>query len=568
MLSAYKVEDKELSVYQQAKEQYEQANYSNCQTLLTPLLASKQPTSLNTYAFFYYALAAYRDAKPDVAEQTFTKLLYQNPTWEQSNEVIYWLAQLRFEQKDYSAALSYLTQIKDPAFEDAISRMKTHFLQQDLPTYLLTSLLNQHPHDHTIAHVWLRQQVQSPFMQQDTSRMRQVAQRLNLLDWLYDPLAKVTSIKKDTYHVAIFLPLFIDEVNYEEKNSNHFVIDLYQGIQAAVGKLQQEGISIELHAYDTKKSTAITAELLTQKEMKNMDLFIGPLYANTFPLVATFAKANGINLFNPLSVNSSVVNDNALVYLGRSSIETQAKQAAHFMLQQPDFQEARIGIVHGSSPEDILKANTYKQHIEQHGGKTVDQVIALDLQDSQHFLSRLRNASKKQESPAVEDSLNLDALTHIYIASQDELLVANVLSAIQIKRLKLCIIGDEAWLKKSIVTIDQLAHMRIHFVAPDYIDYDKKSLHLFRSSFYEQFGIYPTYYASLGYDMMLFLGKMLFQYGTYFQKHWENVAVPGEVFFGFSYEKNHDNQCIPVIQFQKSQFVVVGGMTMQNSGQQ
>jgi len=561
IFSAHTAEDSHLTLYQQAKEQYDQANYATCQELLKPLLETDQPIATTPYAFFYYALAAYRQSMPEVAAQTFTKLIQQYPTWHQRHEVLYWLAQLRFEQPDHLAAFSYLAQIEDPTFEASILQMKTHFLSKAISPHLLTILFNQYPHDSTIAKAWLQQQVQLPFMQQDTNRIRQVAQQLKLLDWLYDPLSELSSIKKDTYHVAIFLPFFIDEVNYEEKTSHHFVIDLYQGIQAAVEKLHQEGMPIEVHAYDTKKSADVTAELLEKKEMEHMDLFIGPLYASTFPLVADFAKIHGINLFNPLSVNSSVVGNNPFVYLLKPSLETQARQAAHFTLKQPDFQDARIGVVYTNAPEDVLKANIYKQYIEQCSGKSVERMLELNLETLQQLLNRFRN-TKKKDTNTGQESFEIDDLSHIYIASQDELLVANVLSTIQIKKLHPCIIADEVWLKKSIVTVDQLEQLHINFVAPEYIDYSKESLHEFRGGFYDQFGVYPNYYAMLGYDMMFFLGKMLFQYGTYFQKHWKQDMVAGQVLAGFAYGTHHDNQNVPVIRFQDSQFVVVGGTSM------
>lgn len=561
IFSAHTGEDSQLALYKQAKDHYERGDYAGCQGLLSSFLRTEQPTCVTPYACFYYALAAYRQSMPEVAEQTFIELIQRYPTWHQRHEALYWLAHLRFEQQDYLAAFSYLAQIKDPAFKASILQMKTYFLGKPIAPYLLTTLFNQYPHEDNIAKAWLEQQIQLPFMQQDTNRMMQVAQRLNLLDWLYDPLSELPSIKKDTYHVAVFLPFFIDEVNYEEKTSNNFVIDLYQGIQAALEKLHQEGIPIEVHAYDTKKSAALTADLLAQQEMEHMDLFMGPLYASTFPLVADFAKIHGINLFNPLSVNSSVVGNNPFVYLLKPSLETQAKQAARFTLEQPALLDARIGVVYTNAPEDVLKATTYKQYIEQHSGKSVDRMLELSLETLQQLLNRFRNTKKKETSSWQED-FELDDLTHIYIASQDELLVANILSAIQIKRLRPCIIGDEIWLKKSIVTTEQLEQLCINFVAPAYIDYSKESLHDFRKNFYAQFGVYPNYYATLGYDTMYFLGKMLFQYGTYFQKHWKKDTVAGQAFAGFAYGGQHDNQHVPIIRFQDSQFVVVGGTSM------
>ncbi|OJW72254.1 MAG: hypothetical protein BGO68_05925 [Candidatus Amoebophilus sp. 36-38] len=545
----------QLEIYEQAKKCYKQAEYELCQQILTPLLGHVPQTSITPYALFYYALSAYRQSMLEVAEITFTKLEKRYPNWSEQNEVLYWLAQLRFEQNDYITAFFYLAKIKDPSLDTPIGQMKNHFLSRTENINLLETLLRHYPKDVSVARSWLNKQIQLPFMKQDSVRITQVAKQFGLTDPIDDPLREIKSIKKDIYQVAVFLPFFIDEVNYEEKNSNQFVLDLYKGIQAAVEKLYHEGLNIELHAYDTKKSETVVADLLAQQEIKNMDLIIGPLYANTIPLVADFARKHGINVFNPLSINSYAVGNNPFVYLFRSSLETQAKQAAYFTQQHLNILNPRIGIIYGTTAEDSLKAHLYREYVEEVMGTEIELMLELEPKTSQEFLGMFRRTTSEVQVDE-QDKFIFDDLTHIYIASQDDLIVANVLSAIQIRKLKPFIIGDEAWLKKSSVTLDQLQHLKIHFIAPEYIDYNQESLHSFRRSFYDQFGMYPNYYAEIGYDMMLFLGKSLYQYGTYFQKHWGDTAFPGQIFSAFSYGKHHDNQHIPIIKFQKSKFVI------------
>jgi hypothetical protein len=552
----------QLEIYEQAKKYYKRAEYQNCQNILAPLLKSCTQTNITPYAFFYDALSAYHQAMPEIAELSFLKLARYYSDWSQYDEVLYWLSQLRFEQNDYLTAFFYLAKIKNTSFEISIKQMKNHFLARLTDISTLDILLRHYPNDVSIAKAWLTQQTLLPFMKQETERIAQVAKKFGLYNYLYNPLDELKSIKKTVYHVAVLLPFFLNEVNYEEKNSNQFVLDLYRGIQAAVDRLYQQGIQIELHAYDTKKSEHVTAELLAQEEMKHMDLIIGPLYANTIPLVADFAKKYRINMFNPLSVNSYAVGNNPFVYLFRSSLDSQARQAASFTQKKLDMSNPRIGIIYGTTTEDLLKASIYKEYIEQATGKEIELLLEFDQKASQEFLAMFRSKDKKPEPDALNTAFQqnkfiLDALTHIYIASQDELIVANVLSAIQIRKLKPFIIGDEAWLKKNSVTLDQLQHLNIHFIAPDYIDYDQEMLHMFRRSFYDQFGIYPSYYAEIGYDMMLFLGKMLFEYGTYFQKYWGDIVYRGQIFSGSSYGNHHDNQHIPVVKFEKSKFVIL-----------
>ena len=544
-----KSEKEHLKTYKKAKRCYTAADYKGAQTALESLIEVEEKTAITPYALLYYALAAYHQGAQELAEDTFIRINEEFPAWEQVNEVLYWLGQLRFEQADYTSALDYLAQITDKSWEKPIRKIKAYFLQQIEEVSMLQSLLRQYPEDQTIAQVLLDKLAEQPFIKQDHDLIDTLVQRFNLAFQAPDPLSSVPSLKKDSYNVAVFFPFFIDEVDYEEENSNQFVLELYKGIQAAVAELASQGIEVNLLAYDTKKDATTTAALLAQEEVKSMDLIIGPLYAATILLVADFARKHQINLFNPLSANANVVGTNPFAYLFKPSLETQARKAAAFT--QQNIKATHVGIVYGTSSEDSIKAHTYKQYIEHNTSQEIALMLQLKPEASQQFLSAFRAIDGMQVEKPI-----LDSLTHIYVASQDELIIANVLSAIETMNLNPCIIGDEAWLRKNSITLDQLQHLQLRLVAPDYIDYEQESLYAFRRAFYEQVGHYPTYYAAVGYDMMLFLGIMLAKHGVYFQKHWEDKPAPGAIFSGFSYGRHHDNQHVPIVKFRESALVV------------
>jgi len=554
-------EKENLKIYKKAKKYYAAANYKAAQVALEPLITAAENSAITPYALFYYALAAYHQKAQELAEDIFFRITQEFPVWDQLGEVLYWLAQLRFEQADYTTALAYLAQLTDKAWEKPIQQIKVYFLQpiEDLAT--LQSLLKQYPEDQTIAQILLDKLAAQPFIKQDHDLIHTLVQRFNLTFRSHNPIDSLPTLKKPSYNVAVFFPFFIDEVDYEEENNNQFVLELYKGIQVAVTELAHKGIPINVFAYDTKKDATTTAALLAQEEIKSMDLIIGPLYAATIPLVADFAKEHQINFFNPLSVNADAVGTNPFAYLFKPSLETQARKAAAFtQATQQGAEPLRVGIIYGTSPEDSIKAYTYKQYIEYNTNQEVALMLQLEPAASQQFLSAFRaierkNALLMHDNEQVEKP-DLDKLTHIYVASQDELIIANVLSAIEIININPYIIGDENWLRQNSITLDQLERLRLRLVAPNYIDYTKASLYDFRHAFYNQFGQYPTYYATIGYDMMLFLSNMLMQYGTYFQKHWENQSASGVIFTGFAYGRHHDNQHVPIIRFQEAAFVI------------
>jgi hypothetical protein len=551
--------DKELlQTYKVAKQYYAASDYAATKAALVPLINAETKNDITPYALFYYALATYSQGESSLAESTFTTIVEEYPAWEQQDEVWYWLGQLRFEEKDYGAGLDRLARITDKTLAALSEQMKVYFLRQLDDIFLLQTLFSQYPKDQEVARVLFDKIAHQPLISRDLDLLNVLACNFNFSLEEQHPLKETIPLKKDKYNVGVFFPFFVDEVDYEEESSNSFVIALYQGIKAAVAALIDQGIEINLFAYDTKKDPVTTAALLEQEEVKGMDLIIGPLYAATIPLVAEFARAHQINLFNPLSENTDVVGDNPFVFLFKSSLETQARKAAEFTLQNSN-QEINVGIVYGTSKADAMQAHTYKRCIEHNTGKEVALMLSITPEEVQNSLNVLREAGEgvgAEQATKNKELISLDGLTHLYVAAKDELTVANVLSTVTMLKASPCIIGHEEWLRHSSFTFDQLKQHRLYLVAPDYIDYTKAGIHEFRSSFYDRFAQYPTTYACIGYDMMLFLGHMLARYGVYFQQHWTKESHPRSIFESAAYGIHHDNQQVPIVQFRKDRFVI------------
>ena len=541
-----------LKAYKKAKKYYADARYTAAQETLWPLITSAEQHELTPYALFYYALAAYRNQEPTLATATFRALATTCPDWEQREEVWYWLSQLSFEAEDYPTSMAYLNMLTAPAHT-----MKQHFIAKIQDLHQLQALWEQYPKDVHLAQALFDKAMQQPLIKRDIDLLQALAQHHGLDATAKDPLQELTSVRKDHYNVAILLPFFVDEVDYEEEDSPQFVIQLYQGIQAAAATLATQGIQINLFAYDTKKDPKTTTALLEHAELRHMDLIIGPLYPTTIPLVTDFAYTHKINVINPLSENADVVSTNPFIFLFRPSLETQARKAAEYTLQNTD-DKINVGIVYSTAPADAIRAHTYQQKIEKATGKEVALALPIAPAEAQNFLKLLRDAleatEEEEEEKALEghetpDQISLDSLTHIYIATKDELISANVLSAVEMLRIDPYIIGHEAWLQQGVLTLDHLRHLRLRLVAPDHIRYDQKPLHQFRRQFYDQFAQYPTHYACTGYEMMHFFGNMLAQHGTYFQKHWDATPQSSAIYSGIAYGTHHDNQQVPILQF-------------------
>jgi len=545
-----------LAQYEAAKTVYKTEAYAEAKSLFDQLRKIEHP--LSPYIHFYYGLAAYHNGEKEIAHQTFLEIQAKFPAWNKQNEIHYWCAQCSFEEGRFEEALDALALIKDKHMAESVLRIKKFFLKRIEDNAYLQALIEKFPNDPIIKTILHKKVAREAYLRQDFSLINQLKKKYNFADYIYDPLKNVKSNRKTAYDVAVLLPLFVNELDYEAC-TDQFVIELYQGIQLAVERLAQDGIVINLFTFDTKRSVEVTKALLAQKAMAYMDLIIGPLYPDTIPLVAAFAKKHKINLVNPISDNATITHSNPFAFLFQPDLETCAQRAAALTLNDiygKATAEPCIGVFYGMEQKDILQATLYKDKVEQQLGKSIDLFVQLSDKTIKNFLKDSTNQGEEKNLENTEQTqLDCTKLTHIYVPSQDELVVSNVISLCLKLGIKPQIIGHEQWIKKEILNIYQLRRFPILFLSPNYVDYSRPALAIFRRNFFEKNGTKPNEKSYVGYEMMLFFGRMLGDYGPYFQKKWENIYYSGVIFQGVSYGKHHANQHIPVLRFAKDKFV-------------
>ena len=390
--------------YEQAKKLYETAHYAEAKAHFAHLKAMEQEPSLTPYIHFYYGLSAYYQGEKTVASHSFFEVLEKFPFWNKQDEVRYWCAICSFEEAKCIEALALMASITSKDMVQAVGSLKKHFLKKIDNLDLLQTCLEKFPNDTLVRKILYKKAACHAYMTQDRSLINQLESRYNCSINLYDPLRKLRSKKKETYAVAVLLPFFVEELDYEACK-DQFVIELYQGIKLALEVLKQEGMAIRLFTFDTKKDPTVTAELLNQADMKAMDLIIGPLYPATIPLVAAFCKQHKINFVNPISTNADIITANPFAFLFQPSLETYAEQAAALTLHDiadKAIEEPVVAVFYGSAKEDVLQAKRYKEIIEKNLSKELDLFVQLtNRTEIEAFVSTV-NQEKKEDNQEID----------------------------------------------------------------------------------------------------------------------------------------------------------------------
>ena len=108
-------------------------------------------------------------------------------------------------------------------------------------------------------------------------------------------------------NVAVVLPFDLD--NPAPANEALKMLDFYEGFLLAVDELKQQGVSINVYAYEEKGAGAYAMQQVLQQPMlPYMHLIIGPMRADNIAPLADFATRRHIPLVVPFSTASNVYN--------------------------------------------------------------------------------------------------------------------------------------------------------------------------------------------------------------------------------------------------------------------
>lgn len=538
--------------YENGKGLYNLEKYALAMEALKPLTREDPSNPYVTYASFYYALSALKLGQDNLAKNMLLQLNQKYPNWENADDVNYWLSAVYLKQGAHDQGIKAADKIKAKKAKADAELMVIHFLKEVNDIDVLKDLLQQNPYNSAVAKVLAQKLGERPLDGENAQLLDFLINEFDLNKDEYVSAALSESRKKESYNVGVFFPFMVEDLSSERKVTNQFVLDTYEGIRLAVEKLNENGKSINLYAYDTKKDSATTVGILSRPEIRQMDLIIGPLYPASSKLVSSYAYQHKINMVNPLSYNYEVIGGNPMSFLFKPTLETQAKAAALYASET--FKENPSAIIlYGTTAKDSILAYTYKKIAEENGLE-----VSYMKKSESDKAAQLLNFLTESETNELGVEVPVVTPGHIFITMTDELVVANAISAIEIRGDKLPVIALEDWLDLRFVSYEQLERLQIKFIAPNYINYEKEAVESFKEKYINATKNFPSEFAYSGYDMMLFFGDMLHEYGNYFQQGFSDTMYQdGYVFEGYSYGSYNDNQVVPIVQFNNSVLEVV-----------
>ncbi len=540
--------------YNGAKLFFSQGNYALAMEAFKPLIQSDENNPYSSYASFYYALSAYREGYLPMAKNMLLQIKQVYPRWSKKDEVNIWLANIYFENKEYNSALNVLKDVEGKDKEEFVLSLKHYHLNKIEKLSTLKSLYGNNDDDRAVAQVLAKRISTQSLAERDQDLLESLILKFELDHESLGVPVITKSIFKDEYNVAVMLPFMVESLEPNDKRPvNHIILDVYQGMQLAADSLKNIGINIKLHAYDTKRDSTQTAEILNKDEMKGMDLIVGPLYPTNTSLVNDFAYKNQINVINPFFPDSDITGNNPFSFLYKPSSETVGHRIADFV---KDRLRNKVGIIfYGELKRDSVLAHSYKHELEKDSFNIII-TKKIERDSSRAILDLLLISDEKIKEAATEEArekftIGVDSVGHIFVASSNDLISSKVISAVETRGDSITVIGSADWMELPAINYDAYSRLNAILYAPGYTIQDTLGYEQFREKYVKRHKKSPSKYVEDGYEVMMLAGHSLYQYGKYFQIGWNKVDhLPGFISLGYDYRNSNNNKLVPVLSFE------------------
>lgn len=118
---------------------------------------------------------------------------------------------------------------------------------------------------------------------------------------------EITQIK-----AAIILPFMLDGENASGEQQK--MVEFYEGFLLALDSLKREGVSVDLHVYDSGSEDQSIANILNSPEMRGTNIIFGPVHKKHIAEVSAFADTTGTRVVIPFERNIDQVFTNPYLY--------------------------------------------------------------------------------------------------------------------------------------------------------------------------------------------------------------------------------------------------------------
>ncbi len=525
-----------LLAYKDAVQLYANHQFDNAKARLSPLTGSGNDNPVVPYALYYHALCSYELSDYYQSRVKLRDLFTRFPDWEKIDEARYLYVLANFKENYFDEAFSNAERIDDQIIKSNLQTAEEFYIKPVKSIELLKSLNEKFPNEKIIAETLVHRIQEKPY---NTKQELQLSDLLTNRYKLKDTSNAFESGKSGnfsesfedgTIDIGVFLPFDLKNGNVK---TNQYVFDLYAGMKIAAEELKTQNKPVNLVAFDVGKETEDFGRLKSEKGLGNLDVFIGPLYPGPNKEAEAFAMKNKIIQVHPLSNNIDLITDTKTIFLAQSSFDMQASKALTLMMEKT--KEKTVSIYFGKYRKDSIMAASYKSEALKLGFKILEY---------KKFIS--------------DNSIGLSLKSGHVFFTGDEEFGSKIIRTLGLRNYNFVSLVSTSGSFNFDKVSRNVLQRELFLIYPDFVDYEKDQVKTFKKAFQKEMNMIPSYYAYLGYDIVIFYSKMLMEGKEIFRLNMNDSYLLDEfTLCGFDYSGySNDNKKVPVVKFNEGHFEV------------
>lgn len=348
---------------------------------------------------------------------------------------------------------------------------------------------------------------------------------------------------KKTYHVALLIPLYLDELRspfitdtvyagsdaqVDLRHKSFSFLPYYHGVLLALDSIRDQGIDIRLHVFDVDQQESKARQAVASQGFINMDLIIGPFFSKTLNYVANFAFHHNIPVVSPLLPDQEQLRNMPNLFNATPSLDSQLNKLAGFMGR--NYGQENIIFVHNNQPQALTIINNFKKNL----GTVLSSTDAADtlsidpdgsLAAAHSYVPEgpipqgfkevvyIREGMQGLRSKMVRDKENI-----IITLVGGEAFLSNYLRELNMhtRQYRMKIFGIPDWQDYQSIELDYLLNLKVHIFTSDFQDYNSEYVQNFVSRYRTEFKTEPSSYAFRAVETAYYFFKALGYYGSNF----------------------------------------------------
>ncbi len=314
---------------------------------------------------------------------------------------------------------------------------------------------------------------------------------------------------KGSYKVGILMPFYASDVSTAVSlpPSARQGMNFYEGALMALQQLSAEGVNLDVEVFDTRRSSAIVNGLVDNFTLASMDLIIGPVSSENVGIVANEVAKKKVPMVS-LNLNSSLTSDNPYYIQSNPYFSSHAFATIEYIKEK--YPTAKIVIAVPSQGREVNRIYYYKDANAELSQNGVPSNI------TEFYAEKSDGSAYKFEGLA--DMLTFNDTTIVIAPVSSEGFAGGLLRTLSlVKSSKPTVVfGMPRWMNFEKIDFSYMENCNVHVTNGSFINKNNPAVRDFKSAFFAEYSMPPTVEAYKGYDLTLYFGRMLNQYGTGF----------------------------------------------------